>query len=59
MLFQVNYKFVNDHNKLRSASHIEDAKDVKDARAKAITALKADHDRFEITSIKPFGNQTP
>lgn len=55
MFFQVNYKYVADSGKLRSAALVLDAADTKAARSAATKQIKAEFDHFEITSIKTFG----
>lgn len=55
MLYQVNYKYVSDSNKLRSAACVVEAPDVKAANKLAAIEIKKEFDHFQITSTKQFG----
>lgn len=55
--FQVNYKYVAANGKLRNAGTIEDAKTAAEAVKAAIPKIKAEHDKFVITSTLQWKDQ--
>jgi len=59
MLFQVNYKYIHENGKIRSAPIAIEAKDTKEARTRAIEEIRKEVTHFEITSIKTWGTSKP